>query len=137
MIQCNRGCGATNLHWKIVDTKYKLFQNNDLIHMCNDGVKSNKAEAKRVTDSIVKELGLTSPSEIPVAEPYVPKNGKFEIKEEVIEKLLDLPTTQPEKMFTISTTANGIAMTGDDKHNAIYLPKIALPELVKALMDFI
>ena len=137
MIQCNRGCGETNLHWKIVDTKYKLFQNNDLIHMCNDGVKSNKAEAKRVTDNIVKELGLTNSSEIPVAEPYVPKNGKSEIKEEVIEQLLDLPTIEPEKMFTISTTANGIAMTGDDKHNAIYLPKIALPELVKALMDFI
>ena len=105
--------------------------------MCNDGVKSNKAEAKRVTDNIVKELGLTNSSEIPVAEPYVPKNGKSEIKEEVIEQLLDLPTIEPEKMFTISTTANGIAMTGDDKHNAIYLPKIALPELVKALMDFI
>ena len=40
-------------------------------------------------------------------------------------------------MFTINTTANGIAITGDDKHNAIYLPKIAVPELVKALMDFI
>ena len=40
-------------------------------------------------------------------------------------------------MFTITSTSNGIALTGDDKHNAIYLPKVAVSELVKALVDFI
>ena len=132
MIQCNRGCGANNLHWKIVDTKYKLFQDNDLLHMCNDGVKSNKAEMQRVTNKIVEELGLTSPSEIPVAEVYEKKQTK---KEEVL--WVDTKPVESSKSFTINTTANGISLTGDDKHNAIFLPKIALPELVKALMDFI
>ena len=70
MIQCNRGCGANNLHWKIVNTKYKLFENNNLLHMCNDGVKANKAEMRRVTDNILEELGLSDPSDIPVAEVY-------------------------------------------------------------------
>ena len=132
MIQCNRGCGANNLHWKIVDTKYKLFQDKDLLHMCNDGVKSNKAEMQRVTNKIVEELGLTSPSEIPVAEVYEKKQTK---KEEVL--WVDTKPVESSKSFTINTTANGISLTGDDKHNAIFLPKIALPELVKALMDFI
>ena len=132
MIQCNRGCGTDNLHWKIVDTKYKLFQSNDLIHMCNDGVKSNKAEMQRVTKNIVEELGLNSASEIPVAEVYDKKKAK---KEEVI--WVDTKPVESSKSFTINTTANGISLTGDDKHNAIFLPKIALPELVKALMDFI
>ena len=132
MIQCNRGCGANNLHWKIVDTKYKLFQDNDLLHMCNDGVKSNKAEMQRVTNKIVEELGLTSPSEILVAEVYEKKQTK---KEEVL--WVDTKPVESSKSFTINTTANGISLTGDDKHNAIFLPKIALPELVKALMDFI
>ena len=134
MIECNRGCGTNNLHWKIVNGKYKLFQNNNLLHMCNDGVQSNKTEMRRVTDNILEELGLSDPSQIPVAEPYVPKNGGG-IKK--TEDVLTITTTAPSKMFTISTTANGIALTGDDKHNAIYLPKVALPELVKALMDFI
>ena len=132
MIQCNRGCGANNLHWKIVDTKYKLFQDNDLLHMCNDGVKANKAEMQRVKNKIVEELGLTSPSEIPVAEVYEKKQTK---KEEVL--WVDTKPVESSKSFTINTTANGISLTGDDKHNAIFLPKIALPELVKALMDFI
>ena len=134
MIQCNRGCGAENLHWKIVNGKYKLFQNNDLLHICNDGVKSNKAEMKRVTDSILEELGLTDPSDIPIAEVYEKNNSK---KEEATLWVATKDTKDASKCFTINTTANGIALTGDDKHNAIFLPKIALPELVKALMDFI
>ena len=100
--------------------------------MCNDGVKSNKAEMQRVTNKIVEELGLTSPSEIPVAEVYEKKQTK---KEEVL--WVDTKPVESSKSFTINTTANGISLTGDDKHNAIFLPKIALPELVKALMDFI
>ena len=134
MIQCNRGCGAENLHWKIVNGKYKLFQNNNLLHMCNNGVQSNKAEMRRVTDNILEELGLNDPSEIPVAEVYEKKAKK----EETLETwIVDKNTKDASKCFTINTTANGIALTGDDKHNAIFLPKVALPELVKALMDFI
>jgi hypothetical protein len=109
--------------------------------MCNDGVKSNKAEMKRVTDNIVKELGLTSPSEIPVAEVYEKKMDGGKQKEEVLIATagtwVDTKPIESSKSFTINTTANGISLTGDDKHNAIFLPKIALPELVKALMDFI
>jgi len=30
MVKCNRGCGATDLRWKVVNSKYKLFNNNDL-----------------------------------------------------------------------------------------------------------
>jgi hypothetical protein len=62
-----------------------LFQNNDLLHICNDGVKSNKAEMKRVTDSILEELGLTDPSEIPIAEVYEKNNGKKAITVVVTE----------------------------------------------------
>ena len=134
MIQCNRGCGTDNLHWKIVNGKYKLFQNNNLLHMCNDGVKSNKEEMKRVTNNILEELGLADPSDIPVAEVYEKKPKK----EETLQTwIADKNTKDASKCFTINTTANGISLTGDDKHNAIFLPKIALPELVKALMDFI
>ena len=104
--------------------------------MCNDGVKSNKAEMKRVTNNIVEELGLNSPSDIPVAEIYE-KNDKKTAKEQATLWVANKDTGDASKCFTINTTANGIALTGDDKHNAIYLPKVALPELVKALMDFI
>ena len=134
MIQCNRGCGTNNLHWKIVNSKYKLFENNNLLHMCNDGVKSNKAEQRRVTDNILEELGLADPSDIPVAEVYEKKKSN---KEEAVLWVPSKDTKDASKCFTINTTANGISLTGDDKHNAIFLPKIALPELVKALMDFI
>ena len=134
MIQCNRGCGATNLHWKIVNGKYKLFQNNNLLHMCNDGVAAHKTEMRRVTDNILEELGLNDPSDIPVAEVHEKKKSN---KEEAILWVPSKNTKDASKCFTINTTANGIALTGDDKHNAIFLPKVALPELVKALMDFI
>jgi len=134
MIQCNRGCGTDNLHWKIVNSKYKLFENNNLLHMCNDGVKSNKAEQRRVTNNILEELGLADPSDIPVAEVYEKKKSN---KEEAVLWVPSKDTKDASKCFTINTTANGISLTGDDKHNAIFLPKVALPELVKALMDFI
>ena len=136
MIQCNRGCGTNNLHWKIVNGKYKLFQNNNLIHMCNEGVTANKTEMRRVTDNILEELGLSDPSDIPVADVYEKKDKKT-AKEEATLWVAGEHTKDASKCFTINTTANGIALTGDDKHNAIYLPKVAIPELVKALMDFI
>tara|TARA_R110000824_G_scaffold160857_1_gene335806 strand:+ start:183 stop:497 length:315 start_codon:yes stop_codon:yes gene_type:complete len=104
--------------------------------MCNDGVKSNKAEMRRVTDNILEELGLSDPSDIPVAEVYE-KNDKKKAKEQATLWVASKDTKDASKCFTINTTANGVALTGDDKHNAIYLPKVALPELVKALMDFI
>ena len=136
MIQCNRGCGANNLHWKIVNGKYKLFQNNNLLHMCNEGVAAHKTEMRRVTDNILEELGLSDPSDIPVADVYEKKDKKT-AKEEATLWVAGEHTKDASKCFTINTTANGIALTGDDKHNAIFLPKVALPELVKALMDFI
>ena len=134
MIQCSRGCGADNLHWKIVNGKYKLFQNDNLLHMCNDGVAAHKTEMRRVTDNILEELGLSDPSDIPVAEVYEKKKSK---QEDAVLWIPNADTKDASKCFTINTTANGIALTGDDKHNAIFLPKVALPELVKALMDFI
>ena len=136
MIKCNRGCGTNNLHWKIVNGKYKLFQNNNLLHMCNDGVAAHKTEMRRVTDNILEELGLSDPSDIPVADVYEKKSKKT-AKEEATLWVAGEHTKDASKCFTINTTANGIALTGDDKHNAIFLPKVALPELVKALMDFI
>jgi len=136
MIQCNRGCGTSNLHWKIVNGKYKLFQNNNLLHMCNEGVAANKTEMRRVTDNILEELGLSDPSDIPVAEVYE-KKSKKEARKDSVLWVPAKDINDASKCFTINTTANGIALTGDDRHNAIYLPKVALPELVKALMDFI
>ena len=64
--------------------------------------------------------------------------GKYvKEKEDAVLWIPNADTKDASKCFTINTTANGIALTGDDKHNAIYLPKVAIPELVKALMDFI
>ena len=97
MIECNRGCGAENLHWKIVNCKYKLFQNNNLLHMCNDGVKSNKAEMKRVTNNILEELGLSDPSDIPVAEVYE-KNDK-KINPVVLKSRADLSGTNIRRLI--------------------------------------
>ena len=132
MILCNRGCGESSLHWKIINGKYKLFENNNLLHMCNDGVKAHKTEMRRVTDNILEELGLNDPKQIPM--PDIPAKDS---KKEKTVWAHDTTTDDTSKCFTINTTANGIALTGDDKHNAIYLPKVAIPELVKALMDFI
>ena len=131
MIACNRECGTSNLHWKIVDGKYKLFQKNNLLHMCNDGVVAHNTKMRQATDSILEQLGLSDPAQIPVAEIYE-KKPKKETTLWAAGSLND----DPSKMFTINTTANGIAITGDDKHNAIYLPKVAVPELIKALVDF-
>ena len=91
--------------------------------------RSARKKLERATAKILAELGINETSQIPIAE----------VKEDNDKQGTQFIVTNedPKKMFTINTTANGIAVTGDDKHNAIYLPKVALPELVKALMDFI
>ena len=124
MIECNRGCGASNLRWKAVQGKYKLFNHNDLLHICNDGVEATQAAQEKATAAILQELNISEPREIPLAE----------------EKVIPTPikvNSDPKKMFTITGTSSGLAITGDDKHNAIYIPKVAVSELTKALVDFI
>ena len=128
MIKCNRGCGATDLRWKVVNGSYKLFDSDSLLHICNDGLKASTEKKEQATAVILGELGLREPHEIPDAEEYIPKKHKVNTK---------TTTDDPAKMFTITGTASGLAITGDDKHNAIYLPKVAVPEIIKALVDFI
>ena len=124
MIKCNRGCGALDLRWKTVNGKYKLFNHNDLLHICNDGVQASELTQEKATASIL-ELGIDEPRNIPLTEETPGK-----------KELADV-NNDPKKMFTISSTASGLAITGDDKHNAIYIPKVAIPDIVKALVDFI
>ena len=136
MVECNRGCGAVDLHWKIVNGKYKLFSFNDLLHMCNDGKISDKSAREKATAKILNELGILEPANIPKADHVHLGDDKVVSHKE--KPLYAVKTGgDPKKMFTINSTANGIAVTGDDKHNAIYLPKVAVSELVKALVDFI
>ena len=131
MVKCNRGCGTETLHWKVVNGNYKLFNHFDLLHMCNDGEKACQSAMEKATAKILNELGILEPAQIPLAdEPQVNVNKE--------KTLYDITSSgDPKKMFTITSTANGIALTGDDKHTAIYLPKVAIPELTKALVDFI
>ena len=140
MIKCNRGCGATHLRWKVINGHYKLFNHNDLLHICNDGVEADQDKLEHATATILAELGLSEPAQIPEAEAYVPKKKNGLPDGHTLPKmktLWDASSGDPKKMFTISGTATGIAITGDDKHNAIYLPKVAVPEIIKALVDFI
>ena len=132
MVKCNRGCGEANLHWKVVNSKYKLFCDSGLLHICNEGRKSDLQIRESATIKILNELGIKDVKEIPV-----PDVTEKEDSKEQINWIRSLDSSDPSKCFTINTTSNGVAITGDDKHNAIYLPKIALPELVKALMDFV
>ena len=131
MVKCNRGCGTQTLHWKVVNGNYKLFNHFDLLHMCNDGEIASDSAMEKATAKILNELGILEPAQIPkVDEPQV------NVKKE--KTLYDITANgDPKKMFTITSTANGIALTGDDKHTAVYLPKVAIPELTKALVDFI
>jgi len=136
MVECNRGCGALDLHWKIVGSKYKLFNHSDLLHICNDGKIADQSAMEKATAKILNELGILEPALIPKADHVHTGDDKIASYKE--KPLYAIETDRdPKKMFTISTTSNGIAITGDDKHNAIYLPKVAVPELVKALVDFI
>ena len=132
MVECNRGCGALDLHWKVVNSKYKLFSYNDLLHICNDGAIAEQSVIENATALILTELNLDEPGQIPV--PDIPIKT---VRKSVLDATQNVLTVDSSKCFTINTTANGIALTGDDKHNAIYLPKVAISELVKALMDFI
>ena len=136
MVECNRGCGALDLHWKVVNGKYKLFSHSDLLHICNDGKVADKSAMEKATAKVLNELGILEPAQIPKADHiHISDDKVVSYKEKPLYAIE--ANKDPSKMFTITTTANGIAVTGDDKHNAIYLPKIAIPELVKALMDFI
>ena len=132
MVECNRGCGISDLHWKAVNGKYKLFNNNDLLHICNDGKLASVDSMEKATARILTELNLSEPAQIPVAE-----INDWNVKKKDLNVYVAKADGDPKKMFTINTTSNGIAITGDDKHNAIYLPKVAVPELLKALVDFI
>lgn len=131
LITCNRGCGETQLVWKVINGKYKLFSWEDqLVHICNDGEIAKKSLRQKVTYKLLDQLGARELKEIPDATVY---------NETATKTQTDIPVNNinPSKCFTINTTASGIALTGDDKHNAIYLPKVAIPELIKALVDFI
>ena len=131
MVKCNRGCGAETLHWKVVNGNYKLFNHADLLHMCNDGEEASNSAMEKATAKILNELGILEPAQIPKAD-----EPKVSVKKD--KTLWDVTANgDPKKMFTITSTANGIALTGDDKHTAVYLPKVAVPELTKALVDFI
>ena len=134
MVNCNRGCGATDLEWKVGHGKYKLFNYNHLLHICNDGVQASHLSQEKATAAILDELGISEPIQIPLAD-------VIHIHNEPKQKDLNLNVSEANgdasKMFTINSTASGIAVTGDDKHNAIYLPKVAVSELAKALIDFI
>ena len=136
MVECNRGCGSNNLHWKVVNGSYKLFNHIDLLHMCNDGELASETAMEKATAKILNELGIREPANIPKAdEPTVNVNKE---KTLWVDPQYDTKTSgDPKKMFTITSTANSIALTGDDKHTAIYLPKVAVPELIKALVDFV
>ena len=140
MVECNRGCGSNNLHWKVVNGNYKLFGHNDLLHICNDGEVANQLSMEKATVKILNELGIDEPALIPVAETKKydadEDDRRYHEKQDLeamarVEALKD-----PAKLFTITSTANGVAITGDDKHTAVYLPKVAIPEMVKALVDF-
>jgi hypothetical protein len=137
-IECNRGCGASDLSWKTINGKYKLFNHNDLLHICNDGKEATELAQQKATATILNDLGIDEPSQIPLADIKQDKADKdcdnyhaqVDMKAMAISK-------DPAKMFSITSTSSGIAITGDDKHCAIYLPKVAVTELLKALVDFI
>ena len=142
MVECNRGCGSSNLHWKVVNGNYKLFNHSDLLHICNDGKSASKSAMEKATAKILNELDILEPGLIPKADEKVNsiadkdcENYHAQVDIEAIARVEALK--DPAKLFTITSTANGIAITGDDKHTAVYLPKIAIPEMVKALVDFI
>ena len=126
MVKCNRGCGATNLQWRVVHDKFKLFNNNDLLHICNDGIQASKLAQEKATTAILDELGIADSTLIPTQ----PKHKDLDTHDETVNG-------DASKMFTINSTASGISISGDDRHNAIYIPKVAVSELVKALIDFI
>ena len=141
MVECNRGCGTNNLHWKVVNNNYKLFNHTDLLHICNDGELATESAMEKATAKILNELDLREPAMIPIAKTKkydADEDDRLYHQEQDIEAMARAEAlTDPAKLFTINTTSSGISMTGNDKHNAIYIPRVAIPELVKALVDFI
>ena len=141
MVECNRGCGTNNLHWKVVHNNYKLFNHYDLLHICNDGELASELTMEKATAKILSELNLKEPAMIPIAKTKkydADEDDRLYHQEQDLEAMAKAEALKdPAKLFTITSTANGIAITGDDKHTAVYLPKIAIPEMVKALVDFI
>jgi hypothetical protein len=134
MITCNRGCGVNNLHWKIADGNYKLFDTTNIMHICNDNIVADYGIRRNATEKLVTTLGLTDASEMLCAEIQENTTKPKKKAKQQVEILSEKPG---ENYFTITTTSNGIAITGDDKNNPIYLPKIAVKELTRALFDFI
>ena len=141
MVECNRGCGTNNLHWKVVHSNYKLFNHYDLLHICNDGEVASDLVMEKATAKILNELDLKEPAMIPIAKTSkhdADKDDRLYHQEQDLEAMARAEALKdPARLFTITSTASGIALTGDDKHTAIYLPKVAVPELLKALVDFI
>ena len=129
MVQCNRGCNASGLHWRTAENKYRLFDKDNLMHVCNDGVIAHSDLRNKATNNLLTSLGLNSVEEIECVEPEVKQKRKPTLHTIAQDKPSD-------SYFTISGTATGIAITGDDKQNPIYLPKIAVKELTRALFDF-
>ena len=75
MVQCNRGCNATGLHWRTADNKYRLFDKNNLMHICNDGVEAHSDLRNKATDKLLSSLGLDNVDQIECVEP----EKKYEI----------------------------------------------------------
>ena len=141
MVKCNRGCGTETLHWKVVNGNYKLFNHVDLLHICNDGELASEPAMEKATAKILNELGIREPAMIPIADVKkvsADKDDRRYHEQQDLEAMARAEAlTDPAKLFTITGTANGIAITGDDKHSVIYMPKIAIPEFIKALVDFV
>jgi len=131
LVTCNRGCGTDNLHWKYPEGKYKLFDENDLMHICEDGVIKNTTYREKATANLLKDLVIDEPANIPLPHD---KEKKVPIKQ---IKLPRTYTKEPSKTFSITTNATGIAITGNDTHTAVYISKPAIRELTKALVDFV
>ena len=91
LITCNRGCGNTELVWKIVNGKYKLFSWNDqLVHICNDGVEAPKKLREKTTFKILNDLDLREVREIPDAETNFTKELKRIDKENSIKACIEM-----------------------------------------------
>jgi hypothetical protein len=124
LVTCNRGCQSEGLHWKVIEGKYKLFDNTDLIHICNDGVRASRKSQKIATEKMLASLGISNIDELDKEKPDLGEQ-------------YTLVKDKSKDYFSITTTSSGIAVTGDDKNTPIYLPKVAVRDLVKALVEFI
>ena len=107
-IRCNRACGAADLHWRIVNGKYKLFGSDHLLHICKDGLRASYDMKKKATAIILNELDLNNVEDIPLADDYT----KIQKKPKSNPNLKDFTRDDnygeydPAKMFTITSTAS-------------------------------